>query len=113
MSVSPAPIGGVPGLPDSADGYLSLRGLARYADLSVRTLRVHLHATRAPLPHYRVGGKILIRRSEFDRWMTQFRVGGRPVASRDEIDQLVQEVCVDLGQSLTTRRRPPTMPAHT
>jgi hypothetical protein len=55
------------------DPFLSLRALADYADLSVRKLRDYLEHPTHPLPCYRVGGKILVRRSEFDSWMTVFR----------------------------------------
>lgn len=55
------------------DAYFPLVALSGYAGLSVRTLRSYLtHAVR-PLPHYRVGGKLLVRRSEFDGWMAAFR----------------------------------------
>ena len=40
-----------------------------------------------PLPHYRVGGKILIRRSEFDEWMRLFRV--TPAA--ETLDPIVKD----------------------
>jgi len=55
------------------DPYLDLRALAQYAGLSVRTLRGWLHHHDVPLPHHDVGGKVLVRRSEFDQWMQQFR----------------------------------------
>ncbi len=55
------------------DPYLSLKGLAGYASLSRRTLQDLINAPRDPLPSYRVGGKILIRKSDFDRWMTRRR----------------------------------------
>ncbi|HKW92684.1 MAG TPA: hypothetical protein VJX92_12340 [Methylomirabilota bacterium] len=58
------------------DPFLSLRALAGYSGLSVRCLRTHLADPRRPLPCYRIGGKILVRRSEFDGWATQFRQGG-------------------------------------
>ncbi len=71
----------------SGDAYLSLRALASYAGLSVRTLRDLLaHATH-PLPHYRMAGKILIKRSEFDSWMRHFRV-----ANDDGARDLVADV---------------------
>lgn len=54
-----------------ADGYMGLRELARYAGLSVNCLRGHLKASA--LPHYKLAGKILVRRSEFDAWMMRFR----------------------------------------
>jgi excisionase family DNA binding protein len=63
------------------DPFLSLRALATYAGLSVRTLREYLDHPTRPLPHYRVGGKILVRRSEFDAWIVAHRrVGVADVA---------------------------------
>jgi hypothetical protein len=62
------------------DPYLSLRALAAYSGLSIRTLRGFL--TRTPpaqaLPCYRLEGKILVRRSTFDAFMEQFHSQGRP-----------------------------------
>lgn len=60
--------------------YLPLRALAGYAGLSVRTLRGFLHHPLHPLPCYRIGGKVLVRRSEFDHWATQFREMPTPTA---------------------------------
>jgi hypothetical protein len=53
-------------LATALDLYLSLRALATYAGLSVRKLRHHLDDPTHPLPCYRVGGKLLVRRSDFD-----------------------------------------------
>ncbi|HWU36993.1 MAG TPA: helix-turn-helix domain-containing protein [Candidatus Acidoferrum sp.] len=55
------------------DPYFSLRGLAGYTSLSRRTLQDLVNDTRDPLPSYRLGGKILVRKSDFDRWMTRRR----------------------------------------
>jgi hypothetical protein len=57
-----------------ADAYLPLRALARYGGLGRRTLRKYLTHAAHPLPHYRIGGKIVARRSEFDAWAAQFRI---------------------------------------
>ena len=73
------------------DPYLSLAVLARYGSLSVRKLRAHLNDVTHPLPCYRVGGKILVRRSEFDGWMAAFRQRGRV-----DVDRLVADVVRDL-----------------
>ena len=52
------------------DPFLSLKALADYAGLSVRTLRTYLDLLPdQALPCYRIGGKILVRRSAFDAWM--------------------------------------------
>ena len=64
----------------STDPYMSLRALADYSSLSVRTL--HTFINKAPaeaLPVYRItGGKLLVRRSEFDAFMARYRTTGRP-----------------------------------
>ena len=54
-------------------GYFSLKALAVYSGLSVRTLRGYLTNPARPLPHLRIGGKILVRRSDFDAWADGFR----------------------------------------
>jgi excisionase family DNA binding protein len=58
------------------DPYLSLKALSTYAGLSVRTLRDYLADPIRPLPCYRPGGKILVRKSEFDGWMARHRSVG-------------------------------------
>jgi hypothetical protein len=63
-----------------ADPFLSLRALADYSGLSVRTLRTFLERNppAQALPCYRLAGKVLVRRSDFDRYMEQYRTQGRP-----------------------------------
>jgi excisionase family DNA binding protein len=75
------------------DCYLPLKALAAYSGLGVRTLRDYLSNRMRPLPHYRVGGKILVRRSDFDAWVSQFRVASTPVS----VDALVDDVVGSLG----------------
>jgi excisionase family DNA binding protein len=70
------------------DRYLSLRSLAAYAGVSVRTLRGLLVRRHGPLPHYRMGGKILVRRSDFDRWAAEFKV----VRPNVDLEAVVRDV---------------------
>jgi excisionase family DNA binding protein len=49
--------------------WLDLKALQRYACVSERTLREWVHRPIDPLPAARVGAKILVRRSTFDRWL--------------------------------------------
>jgi len=65
------------------DPFLSLKALSQYSSLSVRTLRhfVDLPPEKA-LPSYRLPGKLLVRRSEFDAWLEQYRSWGRPSLTR-------------------------------
>jgi hypothetical protein len=74
------------------DAYLSVRSLARYSDLSIRTLRTYLaHPTR-PIPHFKMQGKILVKRSEFDAWMLAFRSASNHSASENLADELFEAV---------------------
>jgi hypothetical protein len=60
------------------DPYLSLRALAGYSGCSVRWLRSQLGDPHTPLPCFRLpGGKILVRRSDFDGWLARYRQVGR------------------------------------
>lgn len=61
------------------DPYMGLKALAVYSGLSVRKLRQLIDRDPADaLPCYRVDGRVLVRRSEFDAWMVDYRVSGRP-----------------------------------
>ena len=68
------------------DPFLSLRALTAYSGLGARKLREYLADPLHPLPCYRVGGKILVRRSEFDAWMARYRQLGSP-----DVDRIVSE----------------------
>jgi excisionase family DNA binding protein len=49
--------------------WLDLKALRRHACVSERTIRDWIHRPLDPLPAARVGTKILVRRSVFDRWL--------------------------------------------
>ena len=85
------------------DPFLSLKALASYAGISVRKLHQHLEDPAHPLPCYRVGGKLLVRRSEFDMWIASFRRRGRL-----DVEQIVEDVLRDVTTSAqpAPRRRP-------
>jgi len=69
------------------DPFLPLKALAATSGISVRKLREHLEDTSHPLPCYRVGGKILVRWSEFEGWMAHFRCRGR-----EDVETIVADV---------------------
>ena len=73
------------------DPFLSLKALAGYSGLGVRTLRGYLRDITHPLPCYRVGGKILVRRSEFDTWIARHRQVGC-----GDVDRLVADALKNL-----------------
>ena len=75
--------------PVTDDGHLPLRRLAAYSGLSVRRLRDYLRDPVTPIPHDRIGGKIVVRRSEFDVWVSLFRADVRNTVDR-VVDDLVQ-----------------------
>ena len=66
------------------DNYLGLEALASYSGLAERTLRAHIASPVHPLPHYRIGGRVLIRRSDYDQWATAHRRVGVNLEERVE-----------------------------
>jgi len=70
---------------------MSLRTLSLYAGLSVRSLRNHLRSLDHPLPYFRVGGKILVRQTDFDAWLVAFRAD--PLA---RVNAIVSRVLTEL-----------------
>ena len=54
------------------DTYFDLRALSKYSTFGVSTLRVHIKKNK--LPAFRVNGKVLIRKSEFDHWIERYRI---------------------------------------
>jgi len=62
------------------DPYLSMEALATYLSLSRRTLQDLVNDPADPLPTYRVGAKLLARRSEVDAWMARRR-NRKPLAA--------------------------------
>lgn len=68
--------------------WLGLRELTHYASVSERTARAWIHSPVDPLPAVRVGGKILVRRSELDVWLGRHRM--KPLESID-LDGIVRD----------------------
>ena len=66
------------------DSYFDLRGLSAYSSLGVSTLRDHI---KKGLPCFKIGGKILIKLSEFDKWLEGYRVN-----QKQDLDAIVDDV---------------------
>lgn len=73
------------------DGYLSLAALSAYSGLCVRTLRSRLRDPQAPLPHFRIGSKIVVKRSDYDAWVLRFR-DARPGTLDTIVDDVLKQV---------------------
>ena len=66
------------------DQFLDLKGLSMYSALGVSTLREYIR--RGKLPAFKLKGKILIKRSEFDRYMEDYRIN-----INKDIDRIARE----------------------
>jgi len=66
------------------DQYFDLKGLSAYSDLAVPTLRDYIQGDA--LPCFKVKGKILVRKSEFDLWIERFRMN-----KNKDIESIVNE----------------------
>jgi excisionase family DNA binding protein len=73
---------------------MGLKQVTRYVNLSERTVRSWIHERIDPLPAARVGGKILIRRSQLDAWLE--RRGIQPLTGLD-LDAIMREVMGGAG----------------
>jgi excisionase family DNA binding protein len=74
--------------------WLDLKALTQYVSVSRRTLTEWLLREENPLPAFRVGGKMYVRRADFDRWMESHPVEG-PV----NLGKIVDDVMADLQES--------------
>jgi hypothetical protein len=79
-------------LSTTLDPYLTLRALAAYSGCSVRWLRDRLVDPAHPLPCFRLpGGKVLVRRGQFDTWISAYQRRGDA-----EVDGIVNDVLQSL-----------------
>jgi excisionase family DNA binding protein len=74
--------------------WLDLKALTQYVSVSRRTLTEWLLREENPLPAFRVGGKMYVRRADFDRWMESHPVEG-PV----NLGKIVDDVMADLQEN--------------
>ena len=60
------------------DPFMSLAVAAAYSSLSKRILETAItNQPNRALPHYKVGRRVLVRRSELDAWIARSRYVGR------------------------------------
>lgn len=74
----------------SSDRWLDLRRLREYASVSNRTLRDWIHSPVDSLPAVQVGTKILVRKSDFDRWLEKHKV--KPLELGAMVEEIVEAV---------------------
>ena len=72
------------------DRFLDLKNLSAYSSLGIPTLREYLKS--GGLPHFKLRGKILVRLSEFEKWVESFRVD-----NKQALDSLVNDVMKSLN----------------
>ena len=70
------------------DCFFDLKGLSAYSCISVGSLRDYL---KTGLPYFKLKGKILVKRSEFDAWLERYRVNKK---------QDLNTLCDDILESL-------------
>ena len=68
--------------------YLDLKTLSKRTCLSIRTIRDYLKDLYHPLPHFKLAGKILIRWSDFEQWISQYKVN-----KNIDVDDIIKSVC--------------------
>jgi len=74
----------------ATDQYFDLKHLSGYSCLAVPTLRDYL---KDGLPHFKLKGKVLVKKSEFDAWLESFRVD-----KNQELDAIVERAINSLSE---------------
>ena len=72
---------------DISDQYFDLPRLSEYSCLGIGTLRDYI---KTGLPCFKLKGKLLIRRSEFDQWIEKFRYEKESV--KDIADEIMNNL---------------------
>jgi hypothetical protein len=72
------------------DQYFDLKSLSSYSCLAVPTLRDYM---REGLPYFKLKGKVLVKRSEFDEWIECFRVN-----KNQELNEIVERAINSLSE---------------
>ena len=85
---------------DVEDRYLDLTRLSEYSSMSISMLRDYLKNGQKSLPHFKLRGKILVKRSEFDQWMKENFRGRLDM----DIDSLANETIASLKNSSKTNK---------
>lgn len=91
------------------DRFFDLRGLSVYSSFGVSSLRYHIRANG--LPHYSVRGeagqvsKVLVKKSEFDKWMDRWRDELNINAIADEVIRELKSDGQSEGHRLRTKSR--------
>ncbi len=67
------------------EGYFDLKGLAVYSTLGVSTLRDYIRTDK--LPAFKIKGKVLVKKSEFDMWLEDYRM-----KKKRDINQIADDV---------------------
>lgn len=73
------------------DHYLSMDDLVRYSGLSMRTVQRHLKHLTRPIPHARIGGRVLVKKSAFDAWVEAATVA-RPTPTTGRLEADAAEI---------------------
>ena len=73
--------------PNPVMEWLDLRQLTQYAAISERTLRSWIHDSASPLPASQVGGKIFVRRRDFDEYLERHRI-----RTAESVSKVVEEI---------------------
>ena len=85
--------------------YFNVKELSDYSGLGVRTIWSFLKDLTNPLPHIRIGRKIVrIKRTDFDVWISVYYVSD--TERKNTADRIVREVMNDFRKKKKPRSSP-------
>jgi excisionase family DNA binding protein len=74
------------------DKWMGIAELVEHSSLSDKTIRRYIAAREDPLPSHRVGGRVLVKRSEFDAWVSRKPARKAPAVKRAMADRVAAAV---------------------
>jgi excisionase family DNA binding protein len=80
------------------DHYLTIDELVDYSHVSRTTLQRLMKADVNPLPHFRIGTRILIRKTDFDAWIQRTGTPRHVAKAQTRAEQLAEAAKKAIGR---------------
>jgi excisionase family DNA binding protein len=88
------------------DRYLSKKDASKYLSLSIRTM----DSRTQEIPHFRVGKKMLFKKSELDKWMERYRESPQKMDLNSIVEDAARQVLEEKEYAKRRHRKKISLP---